>query len=298
MVGGMVECVTLRRAGASGDALTSAESRHVSPTPDRRVSIAVPAFEEGRRLPGFVAELARLGTETGAPVCEFIVVDDGSSSEHGLAHRAAVERGAEVLAAAGAPHAVRYLALARNGGKGAAIRQGWRAAAPDSRWLGFVDADGAVPAREVWRLARALDARDVALLSGARIRMAGRQVERSLVRHLQGRVFATMAEQLLPNGFYDTQCGLKFVSAALVRPRLGEFREDRWLFDLELISAIRAMRGRCEEEPIDWADPGGSKVVPLIDPIRMAWGLWGLRRRLARAPKLESHPVRSGNPPA
>jgi glycosyltransferase involved in cell wall biosynthesis len=258
--------------------------RRVTELADHQVTIAVPAFNEGRRLPAFVAELVRAGAAVASPACEIIVVDDGSAPEHLEAHRRAVEEGAAALARARAPHRLRLLALGRNGGKGAAIRGGWRDAAPTARWLGFVDADGAVPAREVWRLVALLGREGApALLAGARIRMAGHAVERSLVRHLQGRVFATLAEQLLPNGFYDTQCGLKFVAADLARPRLAAWREARWLFDLELISAVRAAGGRCVEEPIDWSDPGGSKVVPLVDPLRMAWGLWGLRRRLARA---------------
>ena len=194
-----------------------------------------------------------------------------------------MEEGAAALSAAGAPHSLRILELGQNGGKGAAIRAGWRAAPQATRWLGFVDADGAVPAREVWRFVGLLPELDVALLAGARIRMAGHVVRRNLLRHLQGRVFATLAEQLIPNGFYDTQCGLKFVASGLVRPGLEGFREDRWLFDLELISYVRGVGARCIEHAIDWSDPGGSKVRPLVDPLRMAWGLWCLRRRLRTA---------------
>jgi glycosyltransferase involved in cell wall biosynthesis len=261
----------------------------VNDTPAQHVTVAIPAFNEGRRLPAFIADLVRTGAGVGAPACEVVVVDDGSAPEHAAAHRDAVERGAAVLAAAGAPHRIRLLALERNGGKGAAIRAAWRAAAPAARWLGFVDADGAVPARELWRFVGLLGdgtlPGDVALLAGARIRMAGHAIERSLVRHLQGRVFATVAERFLPNGFYDTQCGLKFVAADLARSELASWREDRWLFDLELISTVRAVGGRCVEQPIDWSDPGGSKVVPVLDPLKMAWGLWRLRARLARGPR-------------
>ena len=41
---------------------------------------------------------------------------------------------------------------------------------------------------------------------------------------------------------------------------------------------------RCVEEPIDWADPGRSKIVPLLDPLRMLAGLLSMRRRLGPPP--------------
>ncbi|HVP69651.1 MAG TPA: glycosyltransferase [Anaeromyxobacteraceae bacterium] len=245
-----------------------------------QVSVVIPAFNEGLRLPAFVEDIARLASEASAPPVEFLVVDDGSSPDHLARHEEAVERARAVLAGSGSPHAVRLLREGRNRGKGAAIRSGWRQSDPQSGWLGFVDGDGAVPAREVWRLVGLLDPRRFDLLAGARIRMAGHRVERSLVRHLQGRVFATFAEQIIPNGFYDTQCGIKFAAAARLRACLEALAETRWLLDLELITLLQRAGARCVEEPIDWSDPGGSKVVPLLDPLKMLLGLLRLRRRL------------------
>jgi len=243
-------------------------------------SVVIPAFNEGHRLPAFVAEVARLGGEGSRPSVEFLVVDDGSSPDHLLKHADAVERGSASFAACGSAHVLRLLRLPRNQGKGAAIRSGWRESHPGSTWLGFVDADGAIPAREVWRLIGLLDPSRFDMLAGARIRMAGHHVERSLVRHLQGRVFASFAEHFLPNGFYDTQCGIKLVQAERLRAGLGELVETRWLLDLEMIALLKRGEARCVEEPIDWSDPGGSKVVPLWDPLKMLLGLWRLRRRL------------------
>jgi len=249
--------------------------------PRFEVSVVIPAYNEGFRLPSFVEDIARRGAGVSGPAVEFIVVDDGSSPFHLARHSQAVEQGRGALASAGAPHEFRLLRSTRNQGKGGAIRSGWREADPGSTWLGFVDADGAVPASEVWRLVRLLDSRRFDMLAGARIRMAGHHIERSLVRHLQGRVFASVAEHLVPNGFYDTQCGIKLVRAERLRGCLADLVEARWLLDLELIALLRRGGARCVEEPIDWSDPGGSKVVPVVDPVKMLLGLWRLRRRLA-----------------
>jgi hypothetical protein len=41
----------------------------------------------------------------------------------------------------------------------------------------------------------------------------------------------------------------------------------------------------------DWSDPGGSKVVPLLDPLRMGQSLWTMRLRLTRAGGPLDYPV-------
>ncbi|HEX7624500.1 MAG TPA: glycosyltransferase [Anaeromyxobacteraceae bacterium] len=248
------------------------------------VTLVIPAFRESRRLPALLEALVEDSTAADAPVLELLVVDDGSGAEECERERAAVEAAAADLAARG-PHRARFVAAPVNRGKGAAIRLGWEEAHPASAWLGFLDADGAVSAREAWRLVRMLPRveGELDVLAGTRMLMAGRSIRRSLRRHLQGRVFATLVESLLHLGFYDTQCGLKLVRAALLRPLLPRLREERWLLDVEVLALLQRAGARMREEPIDWADPGGSKVVPGLDALRMGAGLRRIRRRLERA---------------
>ena len=251
------------------------------PTPV--VTLVIPAYREGGRLPALLDDLVREGLAGSAPATEVVLVDDGSPAPHPAQERLAVEAAQGRLAAAGSAHRIRFVAAARNRGKGAAIRFGWAQADAGSAWLGFLDADGAVSAREAWRLVRLIEAPDAPdVLAGTRMLMAGHVIERSLYRHLQGRVFATLAENLLHLGFYDTQCGIKLFRAALLRPILPTLREDRWLLDLEVVALLQRAGARCREIPIDWSDPGGSKVVPGLDALRMLGGLSRLRRRIGR----------------
>jgi dolichyl-phosphate beta-glucosyltransferase len=244
-------------------------------------SIVIPAFREGHRLPRLVEALVEEALAQPSPPVEILVVDDGSEGDQVEREREAVRQAQERLARAGAPHRFRFVGNRRNAGKGAAVRQGWAEADPGAAWLGFLDADGAVSAREAWRLVRLLPrADDVDVLAGTRMLMAGRSIRRSLFRHLQGRVFATLVERSFHLGFYDTQCGLKLFRASLLRPHLSRLSEARWLIDVEALAVLRAAGARFREEPIDWADPGGSKVVPGLDALRMAVGLWRMRRRL------------------
>jgi glycosyltransferase involved in cell wall biosynthesis len=249
--------------------------------PGPLATLVIPAYRESARLPALIRELAREALTERVPTCEIVVVDDGSGASEAELERSATLEAAACLESAGAPHRIHFLHAPRNRGKGAAIRLGWSAADPATTWLGFLDADGAVSAREAWRLIRMVEhADDVDVLAGARMLMAGRVIERSLLRHLQGRVFATLTERAFNLGFYDTQCGVKLFRAALLRPLLPSLAENRWLLDLEVLALLKRTGARFREEPINWSDPGGSKVVPVLDALRMATGLWRLRRRM------------------
>jgi dolichyl-phosphate beta-glucosyltransferase len=247
-------------------------------------TLVIPAYREGLRLPPLLTALAAEALGAPSPPLEVVVVDDGSGPAERDREEEAVRVAQAALERAGAPHRFRFVAGPVNRGKGAAIRLGWASADPASEWLGFLDADGAVSAREAWRLVRLLpELHEVDVLAGTRILMAGRSIRRSLVRHLQGRVFATLVERAFRLGFYDTQCGLKLVRASRLRPVLPRLAEDRWLLDVEVLVLLARGGARMREEPIDWADPGGSKVIPGLDALRMAAGLRRMRRRLDHA---------------
>ncbi|XXF80087.1 glycosyltransferase [Myxococcaceae bacterium GXIMD 01537] len=254
------------------------------PVPPPTISVVIPAFNEGARLPRFVERLAHVALQhPDGPAVEFVVSDDGSKDEHAALQRACVDEAQARLTQAGNAHRFVYLAAERNGGKGSAIRHGWRNSDAGAEWLAFIDADGAVSAEEFMRLARmAATSREADVLVGSRILMAGRRVVRNTFRHLQGRVFATLTDNLFRLGFYDTQCGVKFFRASLLRPLLDGLEENRWLLDVELLVRMKQQGARAIEVPIDWEDFGDSKVTPGLDAARMFWGLLMMERRLSR----------------
>ncbi|MCY1078999.1 dolichyl-phosphate beta-glucosyltransferase [Archangium lansingense] len=259
------------------------------------VSVVIPAYNEGERLPPYLGQLVQEGIRNPSPAVEIIVSDDGSKPEHAERHRACVAAAQSMLSRAGSPHRVSYVAAERNGGKGSAIRRGWRNVAPETTWLAFVDADGSVGAVDFFRLAAlAASSSDVDVLAGSRILMAGRQVKRNLFRHLQGRVFATFTDLQFQLHYYDTQCGVKFFRASLLRPLLPVLKEERWLLDVELLALMKRHNARALEVPIDWAEVEGSKIVPGMDALRMFWGLTQLKHRLARLPDVALTPEVGG----
>jgi dolichyl-phosphate beta-glucosyltransferase len=247
------------------------------------VSVVIPAYNEGVRLPAFVEQLTRVCLATPSPVLELVVSDDGSAPEHVEKERASIEAAQARLSEARSPHRFRFVAAERNGGKGSAIRQGWRESDPQAEWLAFLDADGAVSAEEFLRMASlATTTPDIDVVVGSRIRMAGRQVERSLFRHLQGRIFATLTDMRFQLGYYDTQCGAKLFRASMLRPLLDMLQEQRWLIDVELLVLMGRQGARPLEVPVDWKDTGESKVRFGVDAARMFWGLREMHRRLNR----------------
>ena len=229
------------------------------------ISVVIPTYNEGQRLPRFVAELARVFLERPSPPVRFTVVDDGSAPEHTPLQRACVEEAQARLAAQGAPHRFTYVAAPRNQGQGSAIRLGWRDAPAGATWLAFLDADRAISAEEFHRLvelAASPTGCDVDVIAGSRILMAGRRVVRNLHRHLPGRVFATLTDSHFGLHFYDTQCGVKLIRASRLRPLLDGLREERWLLDIELLVLLKRQGARALEVPIEWKDFGGFKVIP------------------------------------
>ena len=190
-----------------------------------------------------------------------IFVDDGSSDDT-----------LEVLLRiqAAFPERVEVSALPRNGGKADAVATGLRAAMEaGATWVGYFDADLAVPISEWLRVAdHRSDAVDGILAS--RVRLLGRSIDRKLHRHLVGRVFATYASALLDLPVYDTQCGGKLFRAnPALAAALDEPFTTSWLFDVELLarllyppsSIVAIAPERLIEVPLrHWRDVPGSAL--------------------------------------
>jgi glycosyltransferase involved in cell wall biosynthesis len=244
------------------------------------VSVVIPAYDEGSRLPSFLSSLVeRLGQLDDVSV-ELVVVDDGSHADDAESVRAAVDRAATASREQGGRHTCRLIRAPRNGGKGSAIRLGLAEVEPAADWMGWLDADGAVSAAELVRLVGlARDEPTVDVVAGSRVKLAGRHIERRVFRHLQGRVFATIIELCLGLGVYDTQCGIKLIRADRLRPALPLLQENGWMLDVEVLALLKARGARFVEVPIDWVDTGKSKVRFGIDAIRMLWALGRIRAR-------------------
>jgi glycosyltransferase involved in cell wall biosynthesis len=229
----------------------------------------IPAYNEGDRLAAFLGDWAAVGLSHPDLDVTAIVVDDGSTPEMAAAHQAAVERVAREFAEKRAAQRIDFVRAERNRGKGAAIRLGWNHAPADASWLTFIDADGAIPAREYWRVASLLPAAEADVVCACRIKMAGRTIDRTLFRHFQGRVFATFAEELFHLGYYDTQTGMKAFRASMLRPILPRCRRNAGC-STSSCSYSCARRVRARSKCQSTAICAGHRLSP-SDWIRCAW---------------------------
>lgn len=226
------------------------------------VVVVVPCYDEAARLDREAFRSFRLpGREL-----RFCFVDDGSrDGTRALLQQLCDER----------PGLGFVLGLDANRGKAEAVRLGLLAALELSpAVVGFWDADLATPLSELPRLCAVLDqSPEVELVLGSRVRLLGRRIERSALRHYLGRVFATGASLTLGLSVYDTQCGAKLLRAGpRLRKLLAEPFLTRWVFDVELIARLKSMaqgspppvEHRIHEVPLlRWTDVPGSKVRPL-----------------------------------
>lgn len=220
-----------------------------------KIILVVPCYNEENRL----APQEFLSSLDQDPNLHWLFVDDGSK-----------DRTPQIIneMIAKQPERVFLHSLAKNSGKGEAVRQGLQVALEKQATLtGYFDADLATPMSEVFRLLTIFRTRNQQkILFGARVFLLGRNIDRKRWRFWLGRCFALVASQMLKLKVYDTQCGAKLISNF---PRLGDCLaqpfDSSWLFDVELIQRLLKQGGLevedfFEEPLLQWTDVGGSKV--------------------------------------
>jgi len=178
------------------------------------------------------------------------------------------------------------LELARNRGKGAALRHG--VVASSGELVLLCDADLSTPIEELEKLTAWLDRADVILGSRALpdSRILSRQPPH---RELMGKTFNRMIRLLGIGDFKDTQCGFKLIRGAAARELFPRFTVDRFAYDVELVWEAKRAGLRVVEVGVDWTDSPVSRVRPLRDASRML--LDTLRVRFRRRPPVSAIPV-------
>ena len=239
----------------------------------RDTLLVIPAFNESRRLPQFLGDLAK---ELDSPILServsVLVVDDGSRVEE-----------SEKMAKACEEWKAQIHVLKKNIGKGGAVYAGWDRAGDDVETLAFVDADGAVPAKEVARLlkiylAPAGPGRAGAALYAVRQQEDTAKVKRTPLRRALGGVFRRIVRVLFQLPVPDTQCGFKIVPKSayeLVKPSL---QEREFIFDVELTKRLVEAAVPLRHQPVAWRESPGT-TLRISSAIKMLWSLLVLRMR-------------------
>jgi glycosyltransferase involved in cell wall biosynthesis len=185
-----------------------------------------------------------------------------------------------------APELLMPLFVNRNTGKGGAVYRGWQNSEGYSL-IAFVDADGAVSASEIVRAESFFRfvASDADALFGSRVKILGRSIQRHFVRHLAGRIFATLVSELTKIPVYDTQCGLKIIKTEAYQKTKFYHSSKGFAFDVELLLLLLSSGARVIEFPVDWHDVPGSKINLFRDAFRMTFQVLTIRRKIESLPK-------------
>ncbi|HKV27187.1 MAG TPA: dolichyl-phosphate beta-glucosyltransferase [Candidatus Acidoferrales bacterium] len=232
------------------------------------LSVIIPAYNEGRRLPRTLERVRGYlgGTRAAA---EVIVVDDGSR-----------DGTAEVVARF--QNEMRELRLVSNGqnrGKGYSVRRGMLEAR--GRVALFTDADLSAPIEEAGKLLEALETADVAIGSRAVDRRLI-EVHQSRARELAGIFFNWIVRLFTGLRFQDTQCGFKAFAMPESRIIFEQQRIEDFGFDPEILFLAQRHGLRTAEVPVRWAHDPATKVHVMRDSARMFVDLLRIRWNAAK----------------
>ena len=227
----------------------------------------------------FYNEVDRINLEkfnqifTAFPQYNFLLVDDGSSDKT----FAILEQFQSEFST------IKVLNLDRNVGKAEAIRSAVLSIS-EANFISYFDADLATPFSELDKLIQfSIQHPNYKLVMGARIKLIGNGVKRSLKRHYFGRIFATIVSQfVLKVAVYDTQCGAKVIDYQTAKQIFEKPFISKWLFDVELLKRLQKIHNLKEvvkEIPLEkWEEIGNSKIK-VGDFIRIPFQLFQIYRK-------------------
>jgi glycosyltransferase involved in cell wall biosynthesis len=168
--------------------------------PRPHVSVVMPAYNEAENLAVVVPRTVEVLTELGRPH-EVLIVDDGSTD-------GTADLMAELCRRS---PTVRYMRLRRNYGKSTALQAGFDRVRGDR--IVLMDADGQDSPDEVPKLLRALDERNLDLVTGARHRREDRFVKRTT-----SRLYNRVTRAVTGVDGRDFNSGLKAMRRSVMNP--------------------------------------------------------------------------------
>jgi dolichyl-phosphate beta-glucosyltransferase len=250
------------------------------------LEIVVPAFNEETRLPVTLIELA-----------DQLELIDGLHSRIVIVDNGCTDRTAELVDRFATTSRVDTVVIGcSTRGKGAAVRRGIRTGR--SSFVGFLDADSAVPAAMIRHaLDRLLGGSEV-VIGSRRCAGASYQVRQPPVRRAGGWAFRRAIHGLAP-GIRDTQCGFKFFSRDAAEQIFAEQSTTGFAFDVELLMRAHDLGYPVSELPVDWSDQVASTLRVSSHGPQIAREIVRLRRsaQLRRLQPVGVRPPVGARPP-
>jgi dolichyl-phosphate beta-glucosyltransferase len=250
--------------------------------------VIVPAYNEEARLPAMLNEaLEYLETRASSGhgvgrrlphgrdfTYEVIVVDDGSTdATTQVALNYSFKYGTDK---------VRVLTLARNRGKGGAIRLG--VLSSRGSLILFADADGATKFADIEKLESLIETSDKSdsdltpetvsstpcIAIGSRAHLEEDAIaSRSAFRTFLMKGFHFLVWFFTVRTVRDTQCGFKMFGRRAALLLFSWMHVERWAFDVELLYLSERLGLRLKEVSVKWTEIEGSKIVPVFSWLQM-----------------------------
>ena len=165
----------------------------------------------------------------------------------------------------------------KTAGKGFAIEEGFKyCLAKEFDLIGFVDADGATPAKEFYALIKKIGAAG-GIIGNRWDKKSILLSKQTFSRRVMSRSFNFMVRVLFLMNIKDTQCGAKLFRKEVVEKIIKEIKISEWAIDVNLLYIAKRKGYSIKEIPTLWAEPGGSKVNSLKTSIRMLLAILRLR---------------------
>ncbi|MGB8169740.1 MAG: dolichyl-phosphate beta-glucosyltransferase [Chthoniobacteraceae bacterium] len=222
------------------------------------LSIVIPAYQEARRLPRTLEELAAFCGGLGISYEVRIVVENCSDGT------------GEIAAAFAARQAHFYVTESRfHYGKGFAVRSGMVRARGE--FVFYMDADLSVPLREVNAfLAHFAAHPDIDVLIGNRQHPYSRITRsQSWLRRTMGQTFNRILQIVALAPARDTQCGFKAFRNEAAQAIFSRQKLSGFAFDVEVLLLGQRLGYRVADLPVEWINSPESKVRIVRDSIQM-----------------------------
>ena len=217
------------------------EANALSEACQKKLTIAIPAFNECEAIAKTVSEL-----EFRFPLAEIIVVDDGSSD--GTANQVKINKQTRLF-----QHTV-------NRGYGASLKTAMKASQRD--YVAWFDADNEHRIEDLERIVARLDNDDLIAVIGERQKRSP-----SIIRHAGKLIIKTLGRTLNVNIGEDLNCGLRVFKRQIITRYLSLLPNGYSASMTSLI--IMLERGYpMALEPIDTNERIGKSKVKLIDGFR------------------------------
>jgi dolichyl-phosphate beta-glucosyltransferase len=171
---------------------------------------------------------------------------------------------------------IKLVSNPKNQGKGAALRQGIKAAA--GKYVIFMDADLSVPLKYVDQfVAKFRDGSEVVIAS-RRVTGAKIEVHQPWHRETLGKGYTKLTQIITGVKIADFTCGFKGFSKTAAKKIFGNSIIDRWAYDSEIMFLAKKYGYEVVQVPIIWKNRGDTRVKlrsvileSFLDLLKVRW---------------------------